>query len=100
MIYALTLPEVGDVDELRMLEWSGEIGSTFAAGDLIAELETHKVVIEVRAGQAGVLRRTLVAEGDWQKTCQAIALFSDSLDEPLPDGDPGTGEFEAEFMVA
>lgn len=54
MIYSLTLPMgIEDVEEVRVLEWHGEPGHQFQAGDLVVELETHKALIEVSAGQAG-----------------------------------------------
>ena len=40
-------------------------GTAFAPGDLIVELETHKAVVEARAGQAGILREIKAAPGDW-----------------------------------
>lgn len=58
MIYLLAVPgPIEDVEEVRVLEWHGEPGHAFAAGDLIVELETHKALVEVRAGQPGVMRR-------------------------------------------
>ena len=61
------------------------LGTTFAAGDLIVELETHKAVVEARAGQPGVLREIKAAPGDWCEIGTPLALFSDSVDEVLPD---------------
>jgi pyruvate/2-oxoglutarate dehydrogenase complex dihydrolipoamide acyltransferase (E2) component len=54
MIYALAVPgPIEDVEELRVLQWHGEPGTRFAAGEMIVELETHKAVVEVRARRAG-----------------------------------------------
>src|ERR1019366_1375701 len=50
MLWKLVVPgPIEDVDELRILEWQGEIGRRFDKGALIVELETHKAVVEVRA---------------------------------------------------
>jgi hypothetical protein len=81
MIYKLDVPgPIEDVEEVRVLEWQGEAGRVFAPGDLIVELETHKAVVEVRAGQPGVLGGILSPAGDWQKLGQphyfAILLIS------------------------
>ena len=68
MIYQLLVPgPIKNVAEVRILEWHGAPGKVFSPGDLIVELETHKAVIEVRAGQRGVSacnsqRRRRVAE--------------------------------------
>jgi len=84
MIYALVVPSgMGDVEEVRVLEWHGEVGHAFVAGDLIVELETHKALVEVRAGQAGVLRCILCPVGGWMAVGQPLAMLSDDSDEPM-----------------
>ena len=86
MIYQISVPGlVADVEEIRVLEWHDGIGHEFDAGDLIVELETHKALVEVRAGQRGVLRQILVEEGNWQKTGFPLCLMSDTPSEPLPE---------------
>ena len=86
MIYQISVPGlVADVEEIRVLEWHDGIGHEFDAGDLIVELETHKALVEVRAGQKGVLRQILVEEGNWQKTGFPLCLMSDTPNEPLPE---------------
>jgi pyruvate/2-oxoglutarate dehydrogenase complex dihydrolipoamide acyltransferase (E2) component len=85
MIYTLTVPgPIEDVDEVRVLEWHGAVGHDFAVDDLVVELETHKALVEVRAGQRGVLRAIVCAEGDWQAVGQPLAVFSDEPSEALP----------------
>jgi pyruvate/2-oxoglutarate dehydrogenase complex dihydrolipoamide acyltransferase (E2) component len=87
MIYALSVPgPIEDVEEVRVLEWHGDIGKAFGTGDLMVELETDKALVEVRASQPGVLRRVLSAEGDWQALGRPLAILSDRPDEPLPEG--------------
>ncbi len=84
MIYQLVVPgPIEDVEEVRVLEWHGEIGRAFAPGEMIVELETHKAVVEVRCGQPGILRRILCEEGSWQQIGQPLALLADTADEPL-----------------
>lgn len=98
MFYQLTVPAaVPGVEEIRILEWHGEPGEAFESGDLIVELETHKAVVEVRAGQAGVLREVKAEEGDWAEIGVVLALFADSADEAAPDG--AAGELTVEFEV-
>jgi pyruvate/2-oxoglutarate dehydrogenase complex dihydrolipoamide acyltransferase (E2) component len=85
MIYRLSVPAaVPDVDEIRVLEWHGKPGASFTNGALIVELETHKAIVEVRAAQAGVLRRILAAPGDWKAIGIPLALFSDGPDDEIP----------------
>lgn len=85
MIYRLSVPAaVPGVDEIRVLEWHGKPGASFINDALIVELETHKAIVEVRAAQAGVLRRILAAPGDWKAIGIALALFSDQPDDEIP----------------
>jgi pyruvate/2-oxoglutarate dehydrogenase complex dihydrolipoamide acyltransferase (E2) component len=87
MIYNLTVPAaVPGVEEIRVLEWHGAPGTVFATGDLIVELETHKAVVEARAGQPGVLREIKAAPGEWVGIGLTLALFTDSADEAVENG--------------
>jgi pyruvate/2-oxoglutarate dehydrogenase complex dihydrolipoamide acyltransferase (E2) component len=85
MIYGLIVPgSFDEVTEMRVLEWHGQPGQDIAPGQLVVELETHKVVVEVRAGAHAILREILCAAGGWQKAGAPIAFLSDRPDEPLP----------------
>ncbi len=85
MIHRLIIPgPIEDVEEFRVLEWHRAEGGSFAAGELIVEVETQKAIIEVRAETAGVLRRILCRAGEWQKLDQPLALISDAPDEAVP----------------
>ncbi len=100
MIYQLTVPAaVPGVEEIRILEWHKEPGAAIETGDLIVELETHKAVIEVRAGQAGVLRQVLAQAGDWRTIGLPVALFSSDPDEALPADAAAASPMLVEFEV-
>jgi pyruvate/2-oxoglutarate dehydrogenase complex dihydrolipoamide acyltransferase (E2) component len=101
MIYSLVVPgPIEDVEEVRMLEWHGPVGHSYAPGDLIVEFETHKALVEVRAGQAGVLRQIVCAEGQWQAVGLPIAVLSDNAVEPLPDTTDGLPVMPVKFEVS
>jgi pyruvate/2-oxoglutarate dehydrogenase complex dihydrolipoamide acyltransferase (E2) component len=101
MIYTLTVPgPIEDVEEVRVLEWHGAPGRAFAAGELMVELETHKALVEVRAGQPGVLRQILCAEGDWQAVGQPLAMLSEDAAEPLPATADGLAALAVDFEVS
>jgi pyruvate/2-oxoglutarate dehydrogenase complex dihydrolipoamide acyltransferase (E2) component len=86
MIYALVVPgPIEDVSEVRVLEWHGAPGAAFSTGDLLVELETHKAIVEVRAGAPTILRRILCEPGDWQSIGAALAVLSDDANEGIPD---------------
>jgi pyruvate/2-oxoglutarate dehydrogenase complex dihydrolipoamide acyltransferase (E2) component len=101
MIMRLSVPSVGaEVEEIRVLQWAGEPGQHFGTGDLIVELETHKAIIEIRAGQQGFLRQVLAAEGSWCKIGVIIALFSDEMSEIVPAEADAAVELSVEFVVS
>ena len=98
---ALAVPgPIEDVEEVRVLEWHGEPGRVFTAGELVVEFETHKALVEVRAGQSGVLRKLLCEAGDWQAIGLPVALFSDAEDEPVPDETEGLAALTVDFEVS
>jgi pyruvate/2-oxoglutarate dehydrogenase complex dihydrolipoamide acyltransferase (E2) component len=100
MIYKISVPSVGeDVEEIRVLEWHGAPGHNFVPGDLIVEMETHKALVEVRAGQTGILRSIVTAEGDWAKLGVPIAFFSDTADEALGDNLDASADLAIDFVV-
>jgi pyruvate/2-oxoglutarate dehydrogenase complex dihydrolipoamide acyltransferase (E2) component len=100
MICKLVVPgPIEDVDELRVLEWHGDIGHAFAKGALIVELETHKAVVEVRAGQPGILRRVLCEAGSWEKIGNPLAILSDVPAEPLPDSLDDVAPWLVDFEI-
>src|SRR6185312_10163166 len=101
MIYTLAVPgPIEDVDEIRVLEWHGGVGHAFAVGELVVELETHKALVEVRAGQPGVLRVVICAEGDWQALGHPLAALSDTADEALPARLDDLAQMAVEFEVS
>ncbi len=55
--------------------------------------------MEVRAAQAGVLRRVFAAAGDWVRIGAPLALFSDGAEEPLPDAADQLADMAIEFLV-
>jgi len=76
---------IDDVIELRVLQWQARLGEAVELDDLLVELETHKVVVEMRAERAGFLRCILHEEGSWYKVGSVLAILTDGPDDPLPD---------------
>jgi pyruvate/2-oxoglutarate dehydrogenase complex dihydrolipoamide acyltransferase (E2) component len=101
MIYTLSVPgPIEDVEEVRVLEWHGAAGHAFAVGELVVELETHKALVEVRAGQTAIMRRIVCAEGDWQAVGAPLAVFSDEPAERLPTSPEGLRMMAVEFEIS
>ena len=100
MLYSLVVPgALDEVTEVRVLDWAGAPGQRFEIGDLVVELETHKAVVEVRAGAGAVLRQILCVPGDWQQVGAPLAILSDSADEPLPESAEGLAQSAVTFEV-
>lgn len=100
MIYQLLVPgPVEDVEEMRVLEWHGDVGRVFGTGELIVELETYKAVVEVRSGRRGILRGILCPAGDWRKIGQPLAVLSDDPDEPMPLSPDTLGPWLVNFEI-
>jgi pyruvate/2-oxoglutarate dehydrogenase complex dihydrolipoamide acyltransferase (E2) component len=99
MIYKISVPAVADVEEIRVLQWHGALGHRFNHGDLIVELETHKAIVEVRAGQAGLLRKILSEAGKWQGIGLPLALLSDDESESLPDSPESVADLAVDFEI-
>ena len=93
------MPSVADVEEIRVLEWHGEVDHHFNAGDLMVELETHKAIVEVRAAQSGYLRRIFSESGKWQKIGLPLAIMSDDESESLPDNTEALSDLAVEFEI-
>ncbi len=53
---AVEMPNLGhDIEEGKITEWVKQIGDTVGRGDVIAEVETEKVTMEVEAFDSGIL---------------------------------------------
>ena len=60
----ITVPNMGEsVTEATIAKWFKKVGDTVAADEILAELETDKVTVEVPAPEAGVIASLSVDEG-------------------------------------
>jgi pyruvate dehydrogenase E2 component (dihydrolipoamide acetyltransferase) len=56
MRVAVEMPNLGhDIETGKIVGWVKKVGDTVARGDVIAEVETEKVTMEVESFDAGVL---------------------------------------------
>ena len=61
----IVVPELGEsITEATVSAWLKAPGDALAEGDLVVELETDKVMVEVPAAKAGVLTEVLKADGE------------------------------------
>jgi pyruvate dehydrogenase E2 component (dihydrolipoamide acetyltransferase) len=72
------------MEEGKVLHWIKKEGEEVKKGEMLAEVETDKVNIEIEAFASGILRKILVSEGASAPVGAKIALIG-APDEPLPD---------------
>ncbi|MFN8953841.1 MAG: 2-oxoglutarate dehydrogenase complex dihydrolipoyllysine-residue succinyltransferase [Burkholderiales bacterium] len=73
-IVEVKVPQLSEsVAEATMLQWKKKVGDTVAADEILIEIETDKVVLEVPAPSAGVLSEVLVGDGGTVAADQLIA---------------------------
>ena len=73
-IVEVKVPQLSEsVAEATLLQWKKKPGEAVAADEILIEIETDKVVLEVPAPAAGVLAELLVADGGTVVSDQLIA---------------------------
>lgn len=90
----IKVPELAEsITEGTISKWVKQEGELVREGDVVAELETDKVNVEISAEQSGVLKKILKEEGETVRVGEAIALLGEAADsgekeavkEPVPD---------------
>jgi len=86
---------MANATEAVIATWVAAEGSTVAVGDVLAEVETEKAVVEMNAEEEGVLAKHLVAAGTLVRVGAPVALLLASADEDYDlaelIGDDGEG---------
>ncbi|MDH4478954.1 MAG: 2-oxoglutarate dehydrogenase complex dihydrolipoyllysine-residue succinyltransferase [Rhodoferax sp.] len=73
-IVEVKVPQLSEsVAEATMLQWKKKIGDSVTADEILIDIETDKVVLEVPAPSSGVLVEILVADGGTVAAEQLIA---------------------------
>jgi 2-oxoglutarate dehydrogenase E2 component (dihydrolipoamide succinyltransferase) len=83
MSVEVLVPEMGEsVLEATVTEWLKQEGDYVNVGDLLLELETDKVNLEVGAKSAGVLEKIKVQQGEDVKVGDVLALINEKAVQP------------------
>jgi len=91
MIIDIRLPEGEQAfGEGTVLSWKIKEGDTVRKGDVIAEIETPKAVIEFESPESGIVTRLVVAEGESFPMKEIVAAI-DRPDTAPGDPDKATG---------
>ena len=73
-IVEVKVPQLSEsVAEATMLQWKKKVGDAVAVDEILIDIETDKVVLEVPAPSAGVIVEILVADGGTVAAEQLIA---------------------------
>ena len=73
-LYEVKVPQLSEsVAEATLLQWKKKLGEAVAQDEILIEIETDKVVLEVPAPSAGVLSEIMVADGGTVVADQVIA---------------------------
>lgn len=101
------MPKLSDtMEEGVLVKWHKHEGDPVSSGDVVAEVETDKAVLELEAYTDGVLRKTLVGEGARVPVGTLLGVIageSEAIDALLTEGSPvaiGVARGERPFAPA
>ena len=89
-IKAPTLPE--SVPDGTIATWYKKPGESVSRDELIVDIETDKVVLEVVAPADGVLKDIKKAEGDTIVSNEVLAIFEEGAVAAAPAAEPAAEE--------
>lgn len=82
MKHPVILPQLTEtMEEATIMSWRKKPGDSVAKKDILFEVETDKMTMEVEAVDAGVLCEILVEEDGVATVGQQVATLADSSDE-------------------
>jgi 2-oxoglutarate dehydrogenase E2 component (dihydrolipoamide succinyltransferase) len=88
-IFEVKVPQLSEsVAEATLLQWKKKAGDAVAQDEILIEIETDKVVLEVPAPSAGVLTEIVVADGGTVVAEQLIAKIDSTAVAAAPAAAP------------
>lgn len=75
ILHTLNIPQMGSVENAKILEWRISEGDSFKEGDILYEVETDKTATEVEAVEAGILARQIGRTDDEMKIGDKVGLW-------------------------
>ena len=89
MAEIINMPKLGfDMAEGVLIEWAKQEGDTVKEGDVLADIETDKVTVEIESTVSGTILRLLVKAGDVVPVTAPIAIIGEpgeEVDLPVPE---------------
>jgi pyruvate dehydrogenase E2 component (dihydrolipoamide acetyltransferase) len=100
MTQPITMPALSDtMSNGRLVKWTRKLGDPIKKGDVVAEVETDKAVMEVEAFEDGYLSGPLTAEGTEAVVGEVIGYIAEKR-EGVADGTAQTDGIVARPAVA
>ncbi len=85
MATSIVMPQMGyDMKEGKVVRWFKKEGEDVARGEVIAEIETDKAIVEFEAYTGGVMGKIVAEEGVAIPVGGLIAVITDP-GEPVPE---------------
>lgn len=83
---AIHVPRINNNDdEVKLVALKVAVGDSVEVGQLVAEVETDKSVVEVEASASGVVLALKGSEGDALRVGSVLIWLGKTADEPVPD---------------
>src|SRR5438270_5891623 len=89
------------MEEVRLVKWNKNEGDQIKSGDVLAEVETDKAIMELVARGDGILRKRLANEGDASPVGTLLAVIApadENIDQLI--GQPGGASAAASATAA
>lgn len=97
MAEIMNMPKLGfDMAEGTLIEWTKAVGDTVSQGDVLAEIETDKVTVEIEAPADGTILKFLVNEGDIVPVTAPILVIGEPGEEVDLSDVAGSDSVEAD----
>jgi len=88
-MYEIVMPQLSDsMDEGKLISWKIHKGEHVNVGDVIAEVESDKAIMEVQSFKAGGVKELLVQEGESAPVGSVIARIETDTKKPLAQDAP------------
>lgn len=85
MVSRVVMPKLTDtMEEGTVLKWKKHEGDHVESGDVLAEIETDKAVMDLESFASGTIRRILVREGETVKAGALIAVVGEPDEDITP----------------
>jgi len=85
----ILMPQLGEtVTEGKIISWQRSVGDLVTNGDVLFEIETDKVSMDVPATCAGRIVDIRVNAGDTAPVGAIVAIIADETTQPAPSGAP------------